>query len=1054
MEGNSDHYYLRRQSGSPVGPFSTVVLATMLRKGTLDGSEEISLDRRTWRPVRDIKPAPAPEAAPAFTAEGTEVLGGKPGGGTIMQSFSLAPPQDHGAPGAAGTPAAPSRLGALNGPPAPGGQNGRNQAADDFARGFGSDAGYRRSRVEPAPPAVNDAGSHDLAPLELDADDLIPLELAPLELAGPREPSAPVAMLLGDDDSMGLDSQEEPGSVPLLPTIRPDPPATDDGAGGVAGRDGAIHALALGGNTTRHRTMSAVRQRPMLAAAPEPSPKKRLAKGAVILLAGGGLLGLLGLGAKIFFFGEPTVATVLGPAAGEIESDRFAAYQQGAERLTEAAVARPKSVRLRAAAASLLASSVVLRRGDRARIFKAEALLAEPAVASHSSPELTRARGWIALAKGNLPEAARLAGLGGDDPEAQLQAGWIALGQGKPAEAAQIFERAAASSPARVALRYGLGRAQEEAGQAAATATYKAVLEQSKSHFGAALGLIRISALTPPARLAQAQALIAQAAGEASRTELADAQVLAGRAARLLGKLDESDAAYKRALAIDPADPAALVATGEALLEQGKMKEAVAKFQAAAPSAPVTPAATPLKDLRFAMAAVLIETGRPRPGLALLEQTKAAHGAPDPRRLFWQARAAELASPPDTAAARRSYEETLKAEPRFLPATLQLAALLVEQRRGAEGLAVLRRAEAAGVPAAALQLALGQAFLASGDVARANKTFRDTLVANPKLGAARIGLASSLEAAGNLGAARIELETLLAQAPETPGLRQHLAELLIGLNQKDLALGTYRTEIATGKAPAAMKIAAAKLALEIGHTDVALEITEKVVAEQPETPGALLLLGKIRRAAGDLGGAVTEIRRALAFESTPELHYEYGRVLLESGNPEEALAELELAPELPQAMIERARISLRRGDADRAVGPLEAAVKKAPGSGDGWLLLGNAYDRLGVPAKAEAAWKNAARTDPSGAEPHYRLGRMQMDQGQTGPALIQLRLAAAKVPPNGPWTADFYFQLGFAEKARGSRPAATVALRKYLALAPSDAPSRHEVEQALGNFSQ
>jgi tetratricopeptide (TPR) repeat protein len=116
------------------------------------------------------------------------------------------------------------------------------------------------------------------------------------------------------------------------------------------------------------------------------------------------------------------------------------------------------------------------------------------------------------------------------------------------------------------------------------------------------------------------------------------------------------------------------------------------------------------------------------------------------------------------------------------------------------------------------------------------------------------------------------------------------------------------------------------------------------------------------------------------------------------------------------------------------------------------LLLGNAYDRLGTPAKAEAAWKGAVKADPSAPEPHYRLGRLQMDQGQAGAALVQLRAAAPKVPQGAVWTADFYFQLGFAEKARGSRPSAAAALKKYLALAPADAPSRGEVERLLGEL--
>src|SRR4029077_13027739 len=138
-----------------------------------------------------------------------------------------------------------------------------------------------------------------------------------------------------------------------------------------------------------------------------------------------------------------------------------------------------------------------------------------------------------------------------------------------------------------------------------------------------------------------------------------------------------------------------------------------------------------------------------------------------------------------------------------------------------------------------------------------------------------------------------------------------------------------------------------------GHAQLARGIAEKVVSENPETPGALVLLGRSRRALGDLPGAIAELRRALAFESTPELHFEYGRALLESGSADEALSELEQAPTMAVAAIERARVFLRRGDAERAVGPLELAVKQAPTNGEAWLLLGNAYDRLGTPAQAE-----------------------------------------------------------------------------------------------------
>jgi tetratricopeptide (TPR) repeat protein len=1072
MAAQTDSYYLRRKSGSPIGPFSPQILGVMLQKGTLDGSEEVSRDRRNWVPVRDVgsaPPMPAPPLVSSTSASPPRIvpppppssdLGFSGDGGTEVLSVADghlimhdpaesikafegggAESTDGGFASPSGVRPAPGRTGTSGGigPPAP-----------SFAGGGGRGGG-------------GGANSPGLA-FELDAADLIPLELAALEPAPPkaaskpkikaatvprlgplapmRESAAPVVMLLADSDGLTFDQTEPLGSMPLLPTIQPDSPVSAIGPGDLGRGTSGMPAV-------RHRTMSAVRQRPVLAAPVKPQRNKMVIAGAI----GGATVIVVGtffaLGGVDLVAGEPTVASVLGSVVDDIEQNHYPAYEQGAQLLITAAAAHPKSVRLRAAAVDLLARSVVVRRADRGRVGKAEAILAEiPAGHQASLPELARARGWVALAKGNVKEASRLAIDASSDPSTALLLGWTQIADGKAGTAAKTFEEALARTPDSIPLRYALGRAQEDTGLPAAIATYQALLTRAPWHFGAGLAVIRAASFPPAGRITLAETLIKKNAADASRTELADAQVLIARAARLIGKVDRADSELKQAQALDPGDPGALVAAGEALLDQGRLKEAIAKFEVAAPNAPAVPVAVPLGDLRIAMAATLIEKGKFRSGLALLEPVPAT----DPRARFWRARAAELANPPDLEAARRGYQETLKSDPRFVPATLQLATLLTQQQQGAEGLAVLKRAEAAGASGPALQLALGQAFLASGDTERAKKTFNDALADNPKLTLARLGLATAYKAAGSLAAAKAELDALSAQAADTPGLRQATAELLIAQGQKDQALATYRAEIDAGRATPALKMAAARLALDTGHADVARDIAEKIVADNPETPGALVLLGRIRRALGDLPGAVAELRRALAFESTPELHYEYGRVLLESGSNDEGLAELEQAPTLAVASIERARVFMRRGDAERAVGPLELAVKQAPASGEAWLLLGNAYDRLGNPAKAESAWKSAIKAEPAAPEPRYRLGRLEMDQGQPGPALVHLRAAAAKVPPGGVWTADFYFQLGYAEKARGTRPAAAAALKKYLQLAPADAPSRNEVERLLGEL--
>ncbi len=1091
MGANTDSYYLRRKSGSPVGPFSPHVLTTMLQKGTLDGSEEVSRDRRNWISVRDVPPsaspaAPTPPAPPPARAVPPPPLARA----AAIPAPLRAPPS---APVRNPPPPPPPRVnggidlgfGGGGGTEVLSVADGQIMMHDPLGAGLGAGLGANADSVSPddefdaAPPTAQPPGkrgtagglgppsrmiahpptqsSGGMAALELADADLIPLELAPLEAAAPkpttmprlgtlgsmaavRDPSAPVVMLLADSEGRHFDATEPLGSVPLLPTIHPDSPEP------VGVRDPTRPGVVI--PAARHRTMSAVRQRPVAPEPPKKDRKKLMIAGAAAAVLLVGIGSFLAFGGLESIVGEPSIESVLGPTAAEIDQDHYPAYEQGARLLADAAASRPKAVRLRAAAAELLASSVVLRRADRGRISKAEAILAEIRGGHGTPPELARARGWISLGKGNVKEASRLAIETSDDPRTALLLGWTQIADGKASAAAKTFSEALARAPDRMALRYGMGRAQEEAGLPAAVATYQALLAQAKWHFGAGLAAIRAGSFPPASRITLTEALIAKQADDASRTELADAQVLISRAARTLGKVDRADSELKQAQTLDPADPSAEVAAGEALLDQGRMKEAIAKFELAAPNAPTVPVGAAVANLRFAMAAALIEKGKARPGLALLEPVAPT----DPRARFWRARAAELATPPDLEAARHGYEEALKAEPRFVPATLQLAALLTQQQKQSDALAVLRRAESAGASGATLQLALGQAFLASGNFERAKKTFSDALVETPALSVARVGLAAALKAAGNLAGAKAELDTLMSQAPDTAGLRQALAELLVAQGQKDQALATYRSEIDAGRATPSLKLAAARLALDTGHADVARDIAEKVVAENPETPGALVLLGRIRRALGDLPGAIAELRRALAFESTPELHFEYGRALLESGSSDEGLSELEQAPTLAAAAVERARVFLRRGDAERAVGPLEVAVRQAPNNAEAWLLLGNAYDRLGTTAKADTAWRSAIRADANAPEPHYRLGRLLMDQGQAGAALVQLRLAAPKVAAGAVWTPDFYFQLGYAERARGTRPAAVAALKKYLTLAPSDAPARHEVEQLLGNI--
>jgi tetratricopeptide (TPR) repeat protein len=814
----------------------------------------------------------------------------------------------------------------------------------------------------------------------------------------------------------------------------------------------------------RRRTMTAARGGVAASAViPGWRPSRRVVLvGAAIIVLGASGIAAVVLDLPDRLRGEPDAAAALGPLAAEIAQDRFPAYSEGARRLEAAVGGRRHAPKTSAAAAELLATSVVLHGGEHGRIARAEALLnlnhkTDDKTRGQAIAARTRALGWVALAKGRWKDAERIvAEVALDEGNRAAISGWAALGREDAARAVNLFTAAGRAEPApapgRTATRYALARAREADLSPAAEAAYRAVLADAPGHVGAALGLARVSKLLPDARIKLVETLIAKQASDASRAELAEAHVLIARAAQELGDTTKAEAALKRAREAEPAAVAAAVAAGDALLADGRTDEAVARYRLAL-AAPVSAART--SWLRFARVAALVESARSVEAAAALDELDRRLPG-DARVSFWRGRLAELKQPPDAAAADRAYREALTRDPKFLPASLQLARYLVEQRRGADALVVLRRAETHGAAPVALRIALGQALRAAGNNAEAARAFRQALAADSKNAAAHLGLAGALEAMGRLEEARAELAALAVKGQGgVKGLGSRVAAILIKLGRKDEALVAYQNEIAAGGAAPATKVAAARLAIELGRKDVARSFAESAVSDDPRTPGALLTLADVRRAEGDLGSALSELRRALAVDGSAEVQLEYGRALAALGRDEEALSALAQAREIPEAGVERGRILLRRGDVEAAAKELSTATSSLPTHAEAFLLLGQAEDRLGHVTRAEAAWKSAVRLTPTSAESRYRLGRLQMDHSQATVALPHLRAAAEHIGPRGTgpaepsWRPDLYFQLGFAEIRQGSRDRALAAFRRYLEVAPQDAPARVEVTRQI-----
>jgi len=776
--------------------------------------------------------------------------------------------------------------------------------------------------------------------------------------------------------------------------------------------------------------------------------KRHLAR--IALIVTGAALGLAGIGAALYFTvfirKAPRFEEVIGPAAASLLKDTPASYvaveNQMAQVLTPF---KEEGDLLRARTAEITLLDVLVHGKDPAKISRAEQLVQAIKPSANPDPATLRAKALLAIAKGAPKNTESVLGSVAASPDSLLVVGLSRSASDNPAGAIEPLRQYAAAHPKEVVAEYSWARALAQAGKPEARATYEKVLGHNPQHFGAALGLAGLED-TADKRLAAAQALLDRKQAAASSQEMARAQLLWGEAALEVGRRHEAETALRKAIGLDSRLTAANLALGESLLYEGRYDEALTVLQAAGPAMEASVAG------KFALGGAYLATKKGEQANKLLSE--AGKAAPtDPRGAYWNGFSAANRQPADPVDAEQNYREALKRNPKFLPASLQLAALLQSQNKAQDSLTVLRAAEEAGAPASILQLAWGDALIVAKEAVKAEEVFRKALESDPNSAQARLGVAAALEAQNKLKEAKTYLEETLKDMPTTAGLRERLATVCLALGEKDEALARYQDELKTGRVTASLRLALSRLALDLGKLELAQSEAKKVQNENPRNAEAAFLLARVYDTRGELGAALQEYRRALMFDKLPAYNLAFARALMKVGKEQEASVALDAASSLPEARMERGRTLFRRGDLPRALADFTEAAKMKPEEVEPLIMQGLCYDKMGQQPKAEAAWQQALRLDPDSAEPHYRLGRREMDQGRPKSAIEHFRKALAKTPANSPWESEAYFQLGQAELLVGSKSAALAAFKKYVELAPADAPSRPEAERQIKSLS-
>jgi tetratricopeptide (TPR) repeat protein len=187
-----------------------------------------------------------------------------------------------------------------------------------------------------------------------------------------------------------------------------------------------------------------------------------------------------------------------------------------------------------------------------------------------------------------------------------------------------------------------------------------------------------------------------------------------------------------------------------------------------------------------------------------------------------------------------------------------------------------------------------------------------------------------------------------------------------------------------GQNQAALARIGAELFAGTGRPDEAIKSLKAILASEPDSAEAHLLLGIAYRTAGSadlMGEAVAELRQALA-----------------------------LNPGFIPARYYLAHIYLDLGRYERAREELDAALADAPRNAQVLTLLGEVERLLRNPQRSLDVLTRALEIDASSAQAHYYVGLTLLDLGRPAEALKELE----RVVQSGEKRAEVYLSLGAA----------------------------------------
>jgi tetratricopeptide (TPR) repeat protein len=643
----------------------------------------------------------------------------------------------------------------------------------------------------------------------------------------------------------------------------------------------------------------------------------------------------------------------------------------------------------------------------------------------------------------------------GNDPDVLSLAGEIELRGPSPGSARALFKALdGVEKSARAA--FGMARASHATGEGAkAVAFAKVALGRSPDHVGARILIARVGSLDPKSEAESLKALseLLENKKKASRDEIVAAETLFGDIHLGRSRVALAEAAYGRALAINPRSARALTGLGETLFRAGRYSDALARFESSRQVDPKDISAQ-IGVAKSKLSLERIEEAQKALKELAKEQPKSAVVA------LWNGRAAEAAGDRDRAGAvYHAAIEKAEKGPELIDVYVALAVLQNERGLSDQAQKTLADARAKLPESSALHRALGDLALLQGRNADAVSELERALELDPEDLRARFRLGVAERRSRNYEAASKRFDEVAKLDPEHPGLALERGLIFEATGHAAEALAAYDKALAKSPTDPELMLRAGCGSVSAGQVERGEELLRKVLTQRPNSAEVNHCLGRSLLARDKLADAQRLLDRATEIDpNRAEYHLYAGWAANEAGNAAKADKELaralELDSSLGDAYWQRGVLRARQGAVRDAVADLTRALALSPNRVDVHASLADAYYDLGREREALSEWQKAVDAQPDNAVWRFRYGKLLVTNqlAEQGRSHLEKAIAwaqKAETPPRWLWEAHH-----FMARALAGRPEAATHWEQFLRLGPRDSPYRSEAKQALAKLGK